>query len=74
MQSDRTHTDADSALAQEVQNLKQELADQQAQASATAEILQVISKSTNDIQPVIEMIARSATETVWGQLLYSVEV
>ncbi len=62
MQSDRTHTDADNALAQEVQNLKQELAGQQAQASATAEILQIINKSTNDIQPVFDTIVRHATE------------
>ncbi|MFT7593790.1 MAG: GAF domain-containing protein/DNA-binding response OmpR family regulator [Paracoccaceae bacterium] len=62
MQSDQTPPETDNALAQEVQNLKRELADQQAQAAAMVEILQIIKNATHDIQPVFDAIASSATE------------
>jgi signal transduction histidine kinase/putative methionine-R-sulfoxide reductase with GAF domain len=67
MQSDLTQTDADNALAQEVRKLKQELEDQQSQASATAEVLNVIGTSSGDIQPVFDTIVKAATELCGAQ-------
>jgi len=62
MPTDPTSSDPDNTRNQELSALRQALADQKAQAAATAEILAVISKSTNDIQPVFDTIVRCATE------------
>lgn len=59
--------DLDNALVQEVHRLKQELADQKAQAIATAQVLKAIETSSGDIQPVFDTIAKAATELCKAQ-------
>ena len=67
MPSNRTQPNSDRSLALEVQKLKQELADQQAQANATAEVLKAIEVSPSDTQPVFDAIAKAATELCAAQ-------
>ena len=62
MPTDRPYPDSDSALVLQVQQLKQDLASQHAQAMATAEVLKAIEKASSDIQPVFDTIAKSSTE------------
>ncbi|MGB3277990.1 MAG: GAF domain-containing protein [Pseudorhodobacter sp.] len=45
-----------------IAELERQLADQKARAAATAQILKAIEKSSDDIQPVFDIIAKSGTE------------
>ncbi|AXI46644.1 hypothetical protein C1J03_11805 [Sulfitobacter sp. SK012] len=58
-----TQRHSDSALAKEVQ----ELADQLAQSKATANVLKAIENSSSNIQPVFDAIAKAATELCGAQ-------
>ncbi|MDA9008806.1 GAF domain-containing protein [Alphaproteobacteria bacterium] len=56
MPTDQSEEDAENVLALEVQSLKDELADQRARATATAEVLKTIQSSPGDTQPVFDRI------------------
>lgn len=67
MPANQTQFDTDGSRADEIQKLKRELADQQAQSKATADVLKAIEISPSNPQPVFEAIAKAATELCGAQ-------
>jgi GAF domain-containing protein len=55
-------------LEQQFESFRQELAEAREQQAATSEILRVISSSPTDVQPVFEMIVRSAVRLCNGAI------